>query len=147
MSNQDRGNEVNKEQASARTATTMRWLLAGAGLLGLVLTIAAACMISSDDKANAAVIQWYIVGLIGIVGVVVIGGTFAKMNRGIRQQNLKAIGITLIAVLVVVLAIQHEGVAEAAIGLLGAIAGYLFGKDSSSDDEEGAPPQNTGSAT
>jgi len=126
---------VDKEKASERTAITVRWMLGGAGLLMIVLAAGAACMITSDEKANSVVLQWYIASAATIVGIVVIGGTFAKMNRGIRQQNLKAIGITLIAVLVVFLALHQESAVNAAIGLLSAIAGYLFGKDSSSDDE------------
>ena len=127
---------VNKEKASERTAVTVRWMLGGAGFLMIVFAIGAACMLTADAKDNSAVLQWYIASTATIVGIVVIGGTLAKMNRGIRQQNLKAIGITLIAVLVVVLALYRESAVEAAIGLLSAIAGYLFGKDSSSDDED-----------
>ena len=120
-----RGTEVDRELASRRSSNTVRGILTGTAILLIALTI-------SGHRG----LELYMPALVTIVGLAVIGGTFAKMNRGIRQQNLKAIGITLIAVLVVLLALKHEGLAEAAIGLLSAIAGYLFGKDSSSDDEE-----------
>lgn len=121
-----RGTEVDRELASRRSSNTVRGILAGAVILLIALTI----------SAGYLGLELYMPALVTIVGLAVIGGTFAKMNRGIRQQNLKAIGITLIAVLVVILALENDGLAEAAIGLLSAIAGYLFGKDSSSDDEE-----------
>ena len=93
-------------------------------------------MLANDQKDNAAVLKWYLTSLVAVVGLVVVGGSFAKMNRGIRQQNLKAIGIPLIAVLVVFLVLRTDDGLEAAVGLLGTIAGYLFGKDTSSDDED-----------
>ena len=128
--------DVNKEEASRRTSVTVRYVLAGAGILVLGFSICAAMMLKDTTTPKDAVIAWYVISLAAVVGLVVIGGTFAKMNRGIRQQNLKAIGITLIAVLVVILALVNEHAVEAAIGLLSAIAGYLFGKDSSSDDND-----------
>jgi hypothetical protein len=143
-------NEVDREASSRRSSSTVRKILLGAAILLGVITAAVACVAweiggattpttptaVATISAKLDVLKWlYMAGLVAIVGLVVIGGTFAKMNRGIRQQNLKAIGITLIAVLVVILALRHEGMVEAAIGLLSAIAGYLFGKDSSSDDE------------
>lgn len=143
-------NEVDREASSRRSSWTVRKILLGAAILLGVLSVAVAGVAwkiggvatPTTPTAVAAIsakldaLKWlYMAGLVTIVGLVVIGGTFAKMNRGIRQQNLKAIGITLIAVLVVILALRHETMVEAAIGLLSAIAGYLFGKDSSSDDE------------
>ena len=143
-------NEVDREASSRRSSWTVRKILCGSAILLAVLTVAVAWVAWKIGGAEAPttptavaaisakldVLKWlYMAGLVTIVGLVVIGGTFAKMNRGIRQQNLKAIGITLIAVLVVILALRHESMVEAAIGLLSAIAGYLFGKDSSSDDE------------
>ena len=141
-------NEVDREAASQRSSWTVRKSLLGAAILLVVLTLAtagAAWRISGTPQSiptadimasRLDVLKWlYMAGLVATIGLVVIGNTFAKMNRGIRQQNLKAIGITLIAVLVVILALRHESIVEAAIGLLSAIAGYLFGKDLSSDDE------------
>ncbi len=128
--------DVDKEKASGRTAVTVRWILGSAILLLILLAAGSAWMIKTDAKANEVVMKWYATSVAGIIGLVVIGGTFAKMNRGIRQQNLKAIGITLIAVLVVILALEQNSAVQAAISLLSAMAGYLFGKDSSSDDDD-----------
>ena len=89
-----------------------------------------------------AVKWWYFSNLVIIFGLVVVGGTFAKMNRGIRQQNLKAVGITLVAVLASLLALWGNGALDSALGILGAIAGYLFGKDRSSDDAESPTVEN-----
>ena len=142
-------NEVSKEAASRRTSWTMRRILCGAAALVAIAMLATAIWMAYTDKTAAtptaaavimstlvAIKLWYLAGLVVIFGLVVVGGIFAKMNRGIRQQNLKAIGITLVAVLVSLLAIATENALEAALGILGAIAGYLFGKDSSSDDED-----------
>ena len=42
-------------------------------------------------QGDEMVLRWYGVTLTAIIGLVVMGCSFAKMNRGIRQQNLKAI--------------------------------------------------------
>ena len=74
--------------------------------------------------------QFYIiVGLIAIMGIgamVILG---LKMKGGFGNYNLKVYGITLVALLVVILAISPMEAAKLspAYGILGAIAGYLFG--------------------
>ncbi|WP_420581840.1 hypothetical protein [Reichenbachiella sp.] len=53
----------------------------------------------------------------------------SKMKDGLGPYNLRAIGITLVASLVAILSIAELEAAKlsAAFGILGAIAGYLFG--------------------
>ena len=74
--------------------------------------------------------RWYVAGVVAVAGGATLGGVFIKMKRGIRQQNLRAMGIVLVAVLAVLLGIVSKSY-EPAFGILSAIAGYLFGKDSS----------------
>ena len=97
-----------------------------------------------DSLLNAApasfpltVMTWYLVSIVAMVGILSLLGVFIKMNRGIRQQNLRAIGIILVAVLVTLLVFATGAGVEAALGLLGAIVGYLFGKDSTANDGDG----------
>ena len=143
-------NEVNREGASLRTALTVRNLLLGAAVLLLVVVALAAVFFGDTSRGHRhveAMKWWYFANLVIIFGLVVVGGTFAKMNRGIRQQNLKAVGITLVAVLASLLALGGDGALDSALGILGAIAGYLFGKDRSSDDAESPTVENDAPST
>ena len=76
-------NEVNKEEASKRSSWTVRALLISAAVL-----LGIAMLKAWPSQANDPM-WWYLGSLVMIVGLVVIGGVFAKMNRGIRQQNLQ----------------------------------------------------------
>ena len=54
---------------------------------------------------------------------------YKKMNIGIGEFNLKIYGITLVCILVVLLAISpiEKQNLSPAFGILGVVAGYLFG--------------------
>ena len=54
-------------------------------------------------------------------------GVFCKMNPGFGPMNLRVVGIVLVAFLSSILAISNPDTLNAAMGILGAIAGYLFG--------------------
>jgi len=74
--------------------------------------------------------KFYIIS--GFLAVITIGAFIVlaiKMNIGIGKYNLKIYGITLIALLVTMLAISPIETTNLspAYGILGAIAGYLFG--------------------
>jgi len=72
-------------------------------------------------------LMWIISGF----GAVALIGVFAKMKPGFGPFNLRAIGIVLVATFASLLALQDGGSMTAAMGILGAITGYLFGiKDS-----------------
>jgi len=125
---------VDAEAVSKRTSWTLRGVIAGAGLLLALFGFWSVTALSPTPVRNPLAMTWYIASLAAIVGVVALGGVLVKMDRGIRQQNLRAIGIVLVAVLITLLAIAYGDGFEAVLGLLGAIVGYLFGKDSSSND-------------
>ena len=74
--------------------------------------------------------KFYIIS--GFIGIIAIGAFIVlnkKMKDGFGNFNLKVYGITLISLLVKILAISPIETTNlsAAYGILGAIAGYLFG--------------------
>ncbi len=70
---------------------------------------------------------WIISGL----GAIYLIGGFVKMQKGFGPFNLRLVGIGLVATLASLLALRDGTSLTAAMGILGAIAGYLFGiKDS-----------------
>ena len=72
-------------------------------------------------------LAWIFAGL----GALTLGGVFWKMERGFGPFNLRAVVLVLITTIVALLALREGGALTAAMGVLGAIAGYLFGiKDS-----------------
>ena len=69
---------------------------------------------------------------ITIVGFLLIGsGTlfaaFKNMNKGFGPNNLRIVGIILVATFAAVMSIINKDSMNASIGILGAIVGYLFG--------------------
>ena len=72
-------------------------------------------------------LMWIIAGF----GAIALVGTFYKMKSGFGPFNLRVIGIILVGTFAALLALQGGESMTAAMGILGAIAGYLFGiKDS-----------------
>ncbi len=72
-------------------------------------------------------LMWIIAGL----GTVALIGVFARMTKGFGPYNLRIVAIVLIATFACLLAFRDGGSLTAAMGILGAIAGYVFGiKDS-----------------
>lgn len=73
----------------------------------------------------------YLKWIIAIFGAGTMIGVFLKMRNGFGPFNLRAIGIVLVATFATLLALQTGNALTAAMGILGGIAGYLFGiKDS-----------------
>ena len=64
---------------------------------------------------------------ISILGGIALLGTFWRMHGGFGPFNLRAVGIVFIATIASLLALQDSAALTAAMGILGAIAGYLFG--------------------
>ena len=135
MTNSAQTTDQNHENTLLRRTT-----LSVVGLTGAALTLIAVFIALTLSKFPEAVdssltLKWYVAGIIAVAGTVTLGAVFIKMKRGIRQQNLRAVGIVLIAVFVSLLAVVSAEY-ESAFGILGAIAGYLFGKDQAAQDEE-----------
>ena len=69
---------------------------------------------------------------ISLLGAATLGGVFWRMQGGFGPFNLRAVGIVFVATVTSLLALHDSGGLTAGMGILGAIAGYLFGiKDSS----------------
>lgn len=63
------------------------------------------------------------------LGFFAIYKTFAHMNKGFGPNNIKIIGNLMVTLLSSILAITMQSGESAAIGILGAVVGYLFGYD------------------
>ncbi len=68
-------------------------------------------------------LMWVISGF----GAVALVGSFFKMKPGFGPFNLRVVGIILVGTFATLLALQGGESITAAMGILGAIAGYLFG--------------------
>jgi len=66
---------------------------------------------------------WIIAGL----GLATLIGVFVRMSKGFGPFNLRVVGIVLVATFATLLAMKDSSSLTAAMGILGAIAGYLFG--------------------
>lgn len=67
--------------------------------------------------------------IIGILIVIALCGSFKKMKQGFGPFNLKVYGLTLIIGIIGILVLTDIPTEKltAVFGILGAIAGYLFG--------------------
>jgi hypothetical protein len=69
--------------------------------------------------------------IIAVIGSGALFGVFLKMEKGFGPFNLRAVGIVLVGTFAALLALHDGNALTAAMGILGGIAGYLFGiKDS-----------------
>lgn len=71
--------------------------------------------------------------IVAALGALALIGVFVKMTKGFGPFNLRVIGIVLVATFASLLGLRDGSSLTASMGILGAIAGYLFGlKDSAS---------------
>jgi len=66
---------------------------------------------------------WVISG----IGTIALLGSFWKMKPGFGPFNLRVVGIVVVGTFATLLALQGGESITAAMGILGAIVGYLFG--------------------
>lgn len=89
-----------------------------------------------------------ILWMVAILGAGTLLGVFWRMKGGFGPMNLRAVGIVFIALLVCLLSIAKAGDMNAAMGILGAIAGYLFGaKAGDSEESESGSSVDASGAT
>jgi len=79
------------------------------------------------------ILQISVIGIL-LISVVALIGSFKQMKPGFGPFNLRVIGIILVATFATILALIDNGKISAAIGILGAIAGYLFGFSNNSKE-------------
>jgi hypothetical protein len=82
-----------------------------------------------------------VIYIISIFGALTLVGIFWKMKPGIGVFNLRAFGIVLIATFSGILALQNPEALIAAMGIFGAIAGYLFGAEDKSTSQSNVEAQ------
>ena len=68
-----------------------------------------------------------LIWIISAFGLVALIGAFFKMKQGFGPFNLRVVGIILVGTFAALLALTNSQSMTAAMGILGAIAGYLFG--------------------
>lgn len=78
----------------------------------------------------------YLMWIIAVIGAGTLVGVFWTKTQGFGPMNLRAVGIVLVATFAALLALQDGGALTAAMGILGGIAGYLFGLKGSSSAEQ-----------
>ncbi len=71
-------------------------------------------------------LQWVLI-IIAILSLVIIIGIFKNMKEGFGQNNIRIIVITIVCVFATFLALLKEQGITPAIGILGSVAGYIFG--------------------
>jgi hypothetical protein len=70
----------------------------------------------------------YTILIIAVFGLIALIGVFCRMEKGFGPYNLRAVGIVVVGSFSALLAASDGGSSlTAAMGILGAIAGYLFG--------------------
>ncbi len=65
--------------------------------------------------------------IVAFIGAGTLAATFWRMKSGFGPFNLRVVAIVLIATFVSILAIVNPQSLNAALGILGAVAGYIFG--------------------
>ena len=76
--------------------------------------------------------QEQVVWIVAVLGGDALGDAFWRMKGGFSPFNLRVVKIILVATFVSLLTLVKDGSLNASMGILGAIAGYLFGLRGSS---------------
>lgn len=71
--------------------------------------------------------DFHLLYIIAIIGAGCLIASFVKMKTGFGPFNLRVIGIVLVATFATLLAVVRQDSLNSAMGILGAIAGYIFG--------------------
>jgi hypothetical protein len=79
------------------------------------------------SEVDEATLSIALLALIGIFGGGTLIAVFRRMKGGFGPYNLRAVGLVLIATFAALLAVKDPSAMSAGMGILGAIAGYLFG--------------------
>jgi len=72
-------------------------------------------------------VEQQLLWIIAMLGAIALVGVFVRMERGFGPFNLRAVGIVFIGTVSALLALKDASSLTAAMGILGAIVGYLFG--------------------
>ena len=69
----------------------------------------------------------YVTWIIAVIGAGALFGVFKRMNQGFGPNNLRAVGITVVLTFTALIVTKEPNSITAAVGIFGAVAGYLFG--------------------
>ena len=69
----------------------------------------------------------FLIITITLISLIALICSFKKMEKGFGPFNLRIVGIILIPTFAPLISIIHKDAVSACMGLLGAVAGYLFG--------------------
>ena len=107
----------------ARRGPALDWRVSSTELFNRRLRVEAILSALSEGDLNRglAIIAIFSFGLIALKSV------FGHMKPGFGTFNVRIVGIVIVATLVSILAVLAPSTESAAIGILGVIAGYLFG--------------------
>jgi hypothetical protein len=78
----------------------------------------------------------YAVCIVALLGAGSLLGFFLTKKLGWGPYNLKVVGLILVATFATILAVAQQGHDAAAIGILGTVAGYLFGTKIDGDTDK-----------
>lgn len=81
----------------------------------------------SSEVTIQALGEPYVFWVVSAFSLIALCLAVYRMNKGFGPQNLRVFGIVLVASLVAMLASANGSELSTAMGILGAIAGYLFG--------------------
>lgn len=75
-------------------------------------------------------------GIIAVLAAGSLAGAFLRIKSKFTVLHLRLIGIILVATFATLLALAEDSTLNAAMGILGAIIGYLFGVSSAVEDRQ-----------
>jgi len=78
----------------------------------------------------------YLVWIVAVIGLTALIGVFGHMKPGFGPFNIRAVSIVLIATFAALLGLKDDNALTASMGILGGIAGYVFGIRNSAKQEE-----------
>ncbi len=77
----------------------------------------------------------YLPWIVAVLGLIALVGALWRMQNGFGPFNTRIVGIVLVATFATLLGLKESGALTAAMGILGAIGGYLFGIRTKKDDD------------
>lgn len=89
---------------------------------------------ANSVNKNNHVMSTTAVWIVASIGTIALIGSFIKMKGGFGPNNLRVIVIIVVAIFATLLALVKESSLTAAMGILGAIAGYVFGTSKGPSD-------------
>jgi hypothetical protein len=81
----------------------------------------------AKKQKNTPIMNDILIWIIAVFGLVTLIGVFCRMHGGFGPFNLRAVGIVMVGTFAALLGSRDGTSLTAAMGILGAIAGYLFG--------------------